>query len=69
MTITYLPAPHRGLQLSVNGETNIVQGIKSEGNFSTVTVTVNLKAGYNVIEMGNPYAWAVDIDKFELHRK
>lgn len=66
MTITYLPAAHRGLQVNVNGETADVKGLKTEGGLSTVTVPVRLKAGWNVVEMGNPYAWAVDIDKFEL---
>lgn len=71
MTVTYMPDALRGLQVSVNGKTITVEGIKSEKATApaTVTVPVHLDKGYNVIEMGNPYAWAVDIDKFELKRK
>lgn len=69
MTITYLPAAHRGLLVSVNGHATTVSGLKTEGPLSTVTIPVSLKAGDNIVEMGNPYAWAVDIDKFELKRK
>ena len=69
MTITYLPAEHRGLQVSVNGDTTLVENLTQEGELATITIPVRLKQGYNVVEMGNPYAWAVDIDKFELKRK
>ena len=66
MIITYLPAEHRGLQVSINGKTIVVDKLKTTGKLTTVTVPVQLTAGYNIIEMGNPYAWAMDIDKFEL---
>lgn len=66
MTITYLPAEHRGLQVTINGKTTTVEKLQTKGGLTTITIPVSLKAGYNVIEMGNPYAWAVDIDKFEL---
>ena len=66
MIITYLPAEHRGLQVSINGKTIVVDNLKTTGKLTTVTVPVQLTAGYNIIEMGNPYAWAMDIDKFEL---
>lgn len=69
MTVTYLPAAHRGLQVSVNDKLYDVKGLKTEGKLSSITIPVTLKAGYNVVEMGNPYAWAVDIDKFELTRQ
>lgn len=69
MIITYLPAEHRGLQVSINGKTIVVDNLKTTGKLTTVTVPVQLTAGYNIIEMGNPYAWAMDIDKFELKTK
>lgn len=69
MTITYMPATHRGLQVGINGTTTTIDGLQTEGTLATVTIPVSLKAGYNQVEMGNPYAWAVDIDKFELKRK
>ena len=69
MTITYMPAAHRGLQVGINGTTTTIEGLQTEGTFATVTIPVSLKAGNNQVEMGNPYAWAVDIDKFELKRK
>lgn len=69
MTITYLPAEHRGLEVSVNGKKSIVKDLKTEGALTTVTVPVELQVGNNTVEMGNSYAWAVEIDKFELHRR
>lgn len=69
MVVTYLPAEHRGLQVAVNGKNIVVENLKAKGGWSTVTIPVFLKKGYNVVEMGNPYAWAVDIDKFELHHR
>lgn len=69
MTITYQPAPLRGLQVCVNGHTTTLAGLQTEGPLTTVTIPVTLKPGSNTVEMGNPYAWAVDIDKFELTRR
>ena len=68
MTITYLPAEHRGLQVTINGKTTTVEKLQTKGGLTTITIPISLKAGYNVIEMGCPYAWAVDIDKFELQQ-
>ncbi len=69
MTITYVPAERRTLDVSVNGHTIKVTGIKPSGDTETVTVAVTLRAGNNIVEMGNPYGWAPDIDKFELVKR
>ena len=69
MLITYLPAEHRGIQVAINGKTINMDNLKTTGKLTTVTVPVQLTAGYNIIEIGNPYAWAMDIDKFELKAK
>lgn len=66
LTVTYVPAARRPLEISVNGTIHRLDNLASEGNTATAYMTVSLKAGYNRIEMGNPYGWAPDIDKFEI---
>lgn len=66
MTISYIPAKHRQLEVSINGVTKKLTGLQESGKTATVTLPVELKQGYNKVEMGNPYGWATDIDKFEL---
>lgn len=66
MTISYIPAKHRQLEVSINGVTKKLTDLQESGETATVTLPVELKQGYNKVEMGNPYGWATDIDKFEL---
>lgn len=66
VTITYMPAAHRGLRMSVNGVDTPISGLKTKGGWTTVSVPVTLRKGQNTISLGNPYAWAMDIDKIEL---
>lgn len=68
MTISYIPASRRGLDVTVNGKTVTLKKLAAEGSIATTTILVDLKAGNNIIEMGSPYGWAVDIDKFELEK-
>lgn len=69
MTVSYVPAPRRRLDISVNGTVTKLDSLPDKGHISTVTVPVRLRAGRNVVEMGSPYVWTVDIDKFELKKK
>lgn len=67
LTVSYVPASNRRLEVSVNGDVTCLYDLESEGELATVTVPVTLRPGYNVVEMGYPYGWTPDIDKFELH--
>lgn len=69
MTISYVPAVRRGLELRVNGQPVPVGHLASEGSMATVSVPVVLRRGSNTVEMGNSHDWAVDIDKFELEKE
>lgn len=66
MTITYVPAARRRLEVTVNGTTTRLYDLDSEGRLATVTIPVTLRKGFNTVEMGYPYGWTVDIDRFEL---
>lgn len=66
MTISYVPAPRRRLQVTVNGQATLLDGLAAGGRLATVTIPVSLTPGFNTVEMGYPYGWAPDIDKFEL---
>lgn len=66
MTVSYLPKAGRKLEVSINGAVTQIDALPDNGTVSTVTIPVSLKAGYNRIEMGSSYCWAVDVDKFEL---
>ena len=43
--------------------------VKAEGKLATVTIPVTLRPGNNTVEMGYPYGWTPDIDRFELLKK
>ncbi|MDO4160932.1 MAG: alpha-galactosidase [Prevotellaceae bacterium] len=66
MLISYVPAMRRNLEVTVNGVTTRLNQLETTGTIATVTIPVTLKQGYNKVEMGSPYSWAVDVDKFEL---
>ncbi len=70
MTVSYVDAPRRGLEIHVNGDRQQIQLPPDGGTgaIRTVTTTIRLNAGYNTVTMGNPYGWAPDIDKFELKK-
>lgn len=68
MTISYVPASRRGLELRVNGRSVPVGPLASTGGMATIAVPVMLRRGCNTIEIGNSYDWAGDIDKFELKK-
>ena len=69
MVISYVPAERRSLEITVNGVKTVAGDLESSGSIATVVIPVTLRAGYNTVEMGNPYGWAVDVDKFELKKK
>lgn len=66
LTIHYIPAQRRQMTVSVNGRPTKLTALAQEGEASTVSINVSLKAGDNTIEIGNPYAWAPDIDRITL---
>lgn len=69
MTVCYVPANNRKLEIKVNGEKALLPeelpGTKGE-KMASVTVRVRLKAGNNTVRMGSPYCWTPDIDCFRL---
>ena len=69
MTVSYVPAPRRRLEVTVNGTATQLGELEQEGGMATVTIPVRLKPGFNTVEMGYPYGWTPDIDKFELKKK
>lgn len=69
LTVYYVPAQRRQMNISVNGRKTTISELASEGQTSTVTIAVTLNPGANTIEIGNPYAWAPDIDKITLMRE
>lgn len=71
MTIYYTCEKDSKLELSVNGVKSELGGLNSGNNdhVQSVTLSVNLIAGNNVIRMGNNFGWAPDIDRFTLVRK
>lgn len=70
MTVSYVAAPRRGLEISVNGDRQQITlpPDGGTGGIRTVTAAIRLHAGYNTVVMGNPYGWTPDIDKFELKK-
>lgn len=68
MTVSYVPAERSGLEVAVNGSARRIEVSQQAGGIKTVSFPVKLKPGFNTVEMGFPYGWAVDIDKFELRR-
>ena len=68
MTIRYVPAPVRGLEVMVNGTSVVVPALESSGNFATITLPIRLNEGDNRIEMTCSTMWMPDIDKFDLKK-
>lgn len=69
MTIRYTQGAGRQLELTINGEKQVIGRLEEGAGFHTITVPVTLKPGYNNIRMGNDYNWAPDIDHFTLMKK
>jgi len=63
LTIYYVPAPRRQIELSVNGKKTIIKALPESGR---VSLPILLHAGSNMVELTNPLAWAPDIDKITL---
>ncbi|MDE6355347.1 MAG: alpha-galactosidase, partial [Prevotella sp.] len=69
LTVGYVPAARRALEISVNGgKPTRLDRLSDTGSMAEVTVPITLHPGYNTIEMGNPYGWAPDIDGFKLSK-
>lgn len=68
LTIHYVPAPRRQIELTVNGRSSKLTTLASEGDMSTVSVNVSLNKGDNSVELGNSYDWAPDIDCITLKK-
>ena len=70
MTIYYFSGENRTINIDVNGER--IGTFRAEGNNNdwntrrSVTISVNLQQGDNVIRLWNDGAWLPDIDKMEL---
>lgn len=71
MTIYYNCPKDRKLEVSVNGVKTEIKKLNAgdKETIKSVTIPVTLKAGENVIRMGNSFSWAPDIDCFTLQRK
>ena len=69
LTVSYIPTARRALEISVNGGRPIrLDRLSDTGKTASVTVEVTLRAGYNTVEMGNPYGWTPDIDCFRIEK-
>lgn len=68
MTVQYTQGAGRQLELTVNGEKQVLKQLGDDNGLRTVTVPVTLKPGYNTVRMGNSYNWAPDIDCFTLSK-
>ena len=71
LSIYYMTGENRNLTVIVNGQTYELKSLHS-GSWDTPavhTMDVRLNKGYNTIRMGNPTAWAPDIDCFKLEKK
>ena len=68
LTIHYLPAENRGLEVLVNGKSVIIPELLSAGGMATVTLPVTLLQGDNCIELTCQTMWMPDIDKIELEK-
>lgn len=68
MTIHYSCPDSRKLEIWVNGKYHVLDGLTSgnKDKLATVTLTIHLRKGNNIIQMGNHYGWAPDIDRFAL---
>ena len=69
LTVHYLYGKGRKLNVAVNGVTTRVEQLAADNGCAQVTIPVTLKPGYNVVRMGDDYAWAPDIDCFTLTKK
>lgn len=55
------------LILTVNGvDQSVPLDTRITNKLQTVEAVIDLKSGYNTIQMGSPYTWAPDVDCFEL---
>lgn len=66
MKVTYVPAIRRALEVSVNGKKTHLDHLQETGDMAEVAIDVELKQGYNTVELGNSFDWAVDVDKMCL---
>lgn len=69
MTIFYSCDKNRKLEVSVNGTKTVLKDLNSNNEVKSVTIPVNLKQGYNTVQMGNNFGWAPDIDRFTVSRQ
>ncbi|WNS43924.1 fibronectin type III domain-containing protein [Paenibacillus sp. MMS20-IR301] len=69
LTVSYLSAEARSVQLRVNGGTASTLNMPSTGGWTTVGTAqaqVQLNAGNNTIHFSNPAGWAADIDRIQI---
>ncbi|MDO4163394.1 MAG: alpha-galactosidase [Bacteroides sp.] len=71
MNISYLCGETRNLNVFVNGEKYTLKGLTSgsDEKVAIASLTVKLQPGQNVVQMGDDYGWAPDIDMFTLEIK
>ena len=53
MTVQYTQGAGRQLELTVNGEKQVLKQLGDDNGLRTVTVPVTLKPGYNTVRLGN----------------
>ena len=71
MKIFYLPEKDRKLEINVNGRLYFFKNLETDNTkgISTVTLSVKLNRGENIIRIGSSYCWAPDIDCFTLKKQ
>jgi hypothetical protein len=69
VTVFYLTDERRDFMISVNGGPPVVLSCSSSGGWTVVgqaSVTLQLVAGANAIQFGNPSQWAPDLDRITV---
>ncbi|WP_187434521.1 DUF4832 domain-containing protein [Paenibacillus methanolicus] len=69
MTVSYLGAEARSMQIRVNGGSPSTLSLPSTGSWTTVGTVqtqVQLNAGANTIHFSNPTGWASDLDLIQI---
>jgi chitodextrinase len=69
LSLVYLAAETRGVQVTINNGTPVTLSLPSSGGWDTLAtydLTVSLNAGTNTIRLANPGGWAPDFDRIIL---
>jgi hypothetical protein len=68
LVITYLSGENRSATLRINGKDTLLSNLNSGGfsNFKSITCSININKGYNIIRLTNSTGSIPDIDKIHI---